>query len=184
MSPISASSIICKVFVSGCVFLMLISCAFLPLCPSLFTMALQGLWIEWRRKHALLCREQHQCCFPLFTRVFSSLSSSVKVFVLSIGFLSVSPNPFLFYRFLQELLISSPCITGTNIPRFSLCCPHFYSMLNLLLGDVKREMSCAVLICPEAQRGCVCALALMSCVRLLFSEYQSPLWTRASCAVI
>lgn len=109
----------------------------------------------------------------LYARAFFSFSSSVKTLVLSTGSLSLSSKPFPFYRFPKELPLSSLHSKEVNIPRFPHCCPHFHSVLNLLLGDAKREMSCTRL--SRGPEGlCVCACLDVMCVKPLFSEYQSP----------
>lgn len=125
--------------------------------------------------------EQHHHCFLLYACAVFSFNSSVKLLVLNTG--SLSSKSFPFYRFPKELSLSSLHGKEVNIPRFPHCCPHFHSTFTLLLGDAKREMSCTHLFQgPEGLR--VCTRLDVMCVKLLFSEYQSPSWTLASCATI
>ena len=122
---------------------------------------------------AILCRAVPVLLSFVCMCLFFSFSSSVKPFVLSTGSSLVSSNPFPFYRFPQELPIASLRNKEVSIPRFPHCCPHFHSMLDLLLGDAKREMSRTHL--SRGSEGVhVCACLDVMCARLLFSEYQSP----------
>lgn len=139
--------------------------------------------VTGRWKTLRFCSEQQQCCFILYACAFFSFSSSLKLLVLSTGSLSLSFKPFLYYRFAKELLLSSLQSKEANIPRFPHCCPHFHSVFNLLLGNAKREMSCTHLCWgPEGLR--LCTRLDVMCVKLLFSGYQIPSWTPASCATI
>lgn len=165
---------------------MLISCASLYFCPAPLTIALWGLWI-WSlgagRHRCHSAQSSTSAAFFLYACAFFSFSSNVKLLVLGTGSLSLSSKLLPFFRFPKELPLSSLHGKEVNIPRFPHCCPHFHSVLNLLLGDAKRGMSCTHLSRgPEGLR--VCTRLDVMCVKLLFPEYRSPSWAPASCATI
>lgn len=184
MSPFLSSDVVCKVvgFASSFIFLSLslVDCSLsvqhhsqspYKACESSLRVLEETYTILLWVAPVLLS----SVCMCLF------FSSSVRLFVLSTQSLSVSSNRFTFYRsarapnchlklqriFLDSLitiLISTPC---------SICC------------WVMQRGRWAVLICPEARRGCTeCARLDVICARLLFPEHQSPPWTPASCATI
>lgn len=173
--PFPSNNIVCKFifFTFLLVFLMLTSCLLLytqhhSQLPCEISGSSHSVLEE---AESMLCRAvQLLLSFRCMCLFFFSFNSSVKLFS-SAQHLS---NSFPFSIFPQDLPISSLCGKEVNIPRFSLCCPRFHCMLNLLPGDAKREMSCTRL-----SRGsacvCACVQADVMRARLLFSEYQSPL---------
>lgn len=181
--PFPSNNIVCKVifFIFLLVFLMLTSCLLL------YTQHHSQLPCEssgsshsvLEEAESMLCRAVQLLLSFRCMCLFFFFNSSVKLFS-SAQHLS---NSFPFSIFSEDLPVSSLCGEEVSIPRFSLCCPRFHCMLNLLPGDAKREMSCTHL-----SRGsacvCACVQADVMCARLLFSEYQSPLWTPTSCAII
>lgn len=158
----------CKVvvFASSLIFLMLISCALLSFCPALLTIALQGLWIQSQGVGGNRCHSAQSSTsvaffcmrvpFFLLAAVWKFLSSAQDLyqyppthshftgFRKSSQFPACTANKSIFLDSLMAVLISTPC---------SICC------------WVMQRGRRAAIICPEAQRGCACALALMSCVR-------------------
>lgn len=159
---------------SGCLWLCCFPAAYL-LCIAVFlsstthnsmrTVSLvTGGWKTWMP----FCSEQHQYCF-LCMHVPSFLLAAVwKLLFSAQGLYHYPPNHSRFTGFqksslfpayiakksifldsLTAVLISTPC---------SICC---WAM---------QRGRWAALVCPEAQKGCACALALMSCVWSLCSR--------------
>lgn len=178
--PFPSNNIVCKVifFIFLLVFLMLTSCLLL------YTQHHSQLPCEssgsshsvLEEAESMLCRAVQLLLSFRCMCLFFFFNSSVKLFS-SAQHLS---NSFPFSIFSEDLPVSSLCGEGVNIPRFSLCCPRFHCMLNLLPGDAKREMSCTHLSRGSA---CVCVRVckLMSCVpgfcsqsTKVLSELQPP----------
>lgn len=150
---------------------MLISCITVFLssthnCPVKTVNLLTECW----KTQMPFCSEQQQCCFLLYACAVFSFSSNVKLLFFQHRVFITIPKSFPFYRFPKGLPLSSLHGKEVSIPGFPCCCPHFHSLLNLLLGDAKRELSCAHL--SRGPEGlCVCTPLDVMCVKLLFSEY-------------